>query len=272
MDSYAQVKEGMRWMWSLGSYPELAARLEPCARELAATAGIGPGMDILDVAAGDGNLAMAAASRGAKVTACDLTLRMVELGRARSAADGLDVAWVEADAEDLPFPAASFDLVASVFGAIFAPLPERVATELFRAVRPGGVVAMANYASRGILARITELVSGLRPAPAGVELPSPYLWGDPAYVRHRFDGLAEPGSIHVRERTGTFEFSSVEEGVGFWHCTNPPQAALRSSVTDNLYRELMAGLERLFRELNRADDGRLLLEWDYVEVVARRPS
>lgn len=130
---------------------------------------------------------------------------------------------------------------------------------------------MANYAGRGVLARITELVSGLRPPPAGVELPSPYLWGDPDHVRRRFDGLAEPGSVHVRERTGTFEFGSVEEGVDFWHRTNPPQAALRSTVPADVYRELMARLVRLFREPNRADDGRLLLDWDYVEVLARRP-
>lgn len=272
MDSYAQVKEGMKWMWSLGDYPQLAARLYPYARDLAAAARLGPGTDVLDVAAGDGNLALAAAERGARVTACDLTPRMVELGRARSAAAGLDIAWAEADAEDLPFPAASFDVVASAFGAIFAPRPERVAAQLFRVVRPGGLVAMANYAQRGVLARITELASGLQPPPAGVDLPSPYLWGDPDHVRRRFDGLAQPGSVQVRERTGTFEFSSVEEGVDFWHRTNPPQAAFRSGLADDVYRELMAGLTRLFRELNRADDGRVLLDWDYVEVLARRPA
>jgi len=115
---------------------------------------------VLDVAAGDGNLAVAAARRGAAVSACDLTPRMVELGRARSAAAGLAIEWVEADVEDLPFPAGGFDVVASAFGAIFAPRPHLAAEEMFRVVRPRGLVAMANYAEAGVLGRITALASG----------------------------------------------------------------------------------------------------------------
>lgn len=269
MDTYARLKEGMKWMWSLGDYPALAARLEPYAEALATAAGIGPGRDVLDVAAGDGNLALAAARRGAAVTASDLTPRMVELGRARSEAAGLAIDWIEADAEELPFPAASFDVVASAFGAVFAPRPERVAAELFRVARPGGLVAMANYGTGGFLARVSELISRFGP-PAPVELPSPFRWGDPDEIRRRFRGLA--ASLQVEARTGTFEFGSLDEGLAFWERTNGPQSALRSLLPEEAYREVTAALTRLLAELNRAGDGRLVLDWDYVEVLARKPA
>jgi SAM-dependent methyltransferase len=205
------------------------------------------------------------------VTACDLTPRMVELGRARSAAAGLDIAWVEADAEDLPFPAASFDVVVSAFGAIFAPRPERMAAELFRVVRPGDWLpwpTTPTTASSHASANSSPGCRQRRPASNCRRL----TWGDLDHVWRRFDGLAEPGSVEIRQRIGTFEFGSVKEAVDFWHRTNPSQATLRCRVTDDVYRQLMAGLMRLFHDLNRANDGRLLLEWGYVEVLVHRPA
>src|SRR5438552_666097 len=117
-------------MWAQGDYAAVAQMLEPHAVKLAGLCDIGPGMRVLDVAAGNGNFALAAAGQGAKVTACDLTPRMIDLGRARSEAAGLDIEWIEGDAEALPLPDGSFDLVASVFGAMFAPQPQLVARRL----------------------------------------------------------------------------------------------------------------------------------------------
>ena len=117
------IKDSQKLMWSLGDYRELARQFEPTAIALVEACGIGPGMEVLEVAAGTGNLAVAAARRGARVVATDLTPRMVELGRERSAAEGLDIEWLEADAEDLPFEDGRFDVAASTFGAMFAPLP-----------------------------------------------------------------------------------------------------------------------------------------------------
>jgi ubiquinone/menaquinone biosynthesis C-methylase UbiE len=263
------MKERMKWMWSLGDYPALAARLQPYADALAAAAGIGPCMEVLDVAAGDGNLALAAARRGGAVTASDLTPRMVRLGRARSEEAGLAIDWIEADAEELPFPADRFDAVVSAFGAIFAPRPDRVAAELFRVVRPGGLVAMANYGSGGLLGRVSALLATFGRPPA-VPLPSPFEWGDAEEVRRRFSGLA--AAVDVAPRVGVFEFGSLEEGLAFWERSNPPQSAVRSVLPEPAYREVQAALAALFGELNRAGDGRLVLAWDYVEVVARKPT
>ena len=144
-------------MWGLGDYPDLGSLLEPYARILAVAAAVKPGMDVLDVAAGNGNFAIAAANAGANVTATDLTPKMVELGRLRTDAANLKVEWRVADAEALPFAEEAFDLVASVFGAMFAPRPARVGAELLRVVKPGGVVAMANYSKPGFLGSFADL-------------------------------------------------------------------------------------------------------------------
>jgi ubiquinone/menaquinone biosynthesis C-methylase UbiE len=118
------MKDIQKLMWSLGDYQQLARQFEPTAVALVEACRIGPGMEVLDVAAGTGNVAVAAARQGARVVASDLTPRMVELGRERSAAEGLDIEWLEADAEDLPFEDGRFDVVASSFGAMFAPAPK----------------------------------------------------------------------------------------------------------------------------------------------------
>jgi SAM-dependent methyltransferase len=169
------VKDIQKRMWSLGDYRELARQFEPTAAALVEACGVGPGMEVLDVAAGTGNLAVAAARRGARVVASDLTPRMVELGQQRSAAEGLDIEWREADAEDLPFEDGRFDVAASTFGAMFAPRPQVAATELFRVVRSGGTVGMANWTPQGYLGRQIDLASGYAPPPPG-EISSPLAW------------------------------------------------------------------------------------------------
>jgi SAM-dependent methyltransferase len=267
MDPYSRVKDVMKWMWSLGDYREVAERLQPPAEALAAACGVRPEREVLDLAAGNGNFAVQAVRRGARVTACDLTPRMVALGRERSQAEALGIKWLEADAEALPFTADRFDLVASVFGAMFAPRPERVAAELFRVARRGGQVAMANYTSSGFLGRVSELVARYAPTrPA--EVPSPFRWGDPDEVRRRFDGLAS--SIDVQPQTITVEFHSPEEGWAFWEGTNPPQFDLRYLLPDQTYQEMREQGARLMQELNRSNDDRLVLELEYVLVLASK--
>jgi len=203
-------------------------------------------MKVLDVAAGNGNFAVAAARIGAGVTASDVSAHMVGLGRGRSRAEGLDVTWLEADAESLPF-AAAFDVVASVFGAMFAPRPELVAEEMFRTARPGGVVAMANYGSAGYLGRLSDLIGTFSNAPPSA-LPSPYLWGEPDEVRRRFRGLAsklavEPGIL-------TFRFASLEAWREEFANTNPPLMALKQILPAAAFEGLIAQAVALVDELN----------------------
>jgi len=269
VDPYVRLKEATRWMWGLGDYPDLGSLLEPYARMLAVAAAVKPGMDVLDVAAGNGNFAIAAANAGANVTATDLTPKMVELGRLRTDAANLKVEWRVADAEALPFAEEAFDLVASVFGAMFAPRPARVAAELLRVVKPGGVVAMANYSKPGFLGSFADLLTKFsNPPPAGLELPSPFEWGDPSVVQRRLAGMTS--SLDFEPGVVTFSFPSLEEGWNFWERTNPPLLALKSMLPADRYQEVAEQGKRLMREENAATDGRLVLESDYLQVVARK--
>jgi SAM-dependent methyltransferase len=268
IDDGDQMKDRIKWMWSLGDYAELAALLQPAAHALVAACDISPGMEVLDVAAGTGNFALAAAERGARVMASDLTPKMVEMGRERSNAAALAVEWTEADADRLPFESDRFDVVASVFGAMFAN-PERVTTELFRVAKVGASVAMANYANEGFLGRLGELVASYAPSGSTTE-PSPFLWGDPLEVRERFGALAS--SIHTERHALTFAFSSPDEAWRALERANPVIVALSSVFPEATYQELRERVMEMMDELNAADDGRLTLESDYLLVVARKAA
>ncbi len=265
-DPLERIKQGAKWLWSQGDYTRLAILLEAPAQALAAAC-VTPGMKVLDVAAGNGNFALAAARLGAEVTASDVTAHMVELGRARSRAVGLDILWVEADAESLPFAATGFDLVASVFGAMFAPRPELVAAEMFRVVRPGGIVAMANYGSSGYLGRLSDLIGAFSSAPAS-PLPSPFLWGVEDEVRRRFDGLAS--ELQFEPRTLTFTFSSLEAWRDEFAGVNPPLMALKQMLPPAAFDGLFAQAVALVEELNQAHDDTVVLESSYLVVTARK--
>ena len=254
-------------MWSLGDYTRVALRLEPYAIRLAEACRISAGQEVLDVAAGNGNFAVAAAEQGAVVTACDTAPRMLELGRARTA--GLDITWAEGDAEQLTFPDASFDVVGSVFGAMFAPRPERVARELFRVCRPGGLVAMANYGSGGFLAGTTKLFGNFS-TPLPFALPSPFEWGEPDAVRERFDGLAT--AIEIEKLELTMTFATVPAAVDFWEETNAPMVALRMTLTSERYAECRRELGELMAAMSRSGPSGIELSNGYLQVLARKEA
>jgi ubiquinone/menaquinone biosynthesis C-methylase UbiE len=263
----AKMKDAIRWMWSLGDYGALAAHLEPHAIELAQRSRLQAGSEVLDVAAGNGNFAIAAARKGATVVATDLTPAMVELGRARSASLGVAIEWREADAEQLPFPDERFDVVASVFGAMFAPDPERVASEMFRVTKRGGLVAMANYGQKGFLPRFTAMMAERGPAPPP-GMHSPFEWGVTDEVHRRFKGLTS--SIEIYPQALTFEFESLDAGWDFWERTNPPLMAMLTMLDADQASSLREDGKKLFAELNQVSGGGLTLESDYLQVLARK--
>src|SRR6202049_4997853 len=257
----------MRWMWSLGDYAPLADALEPHSEALADACQIHPGSAVLDVAAGNGNFALAAARRGAGVTPSDLTPRMVELGRARSAAAS-NIEWAEADAQALPFADARYDVVASVFGAMFAPQPALVAAELFRVAKRGGLVAMANYSPGGYLGRLSEMIASFS-APPAVEAASPFPLGGEEEVRR---GLApHPDSIELTRRRLSFESNSIESFLEFWEATNPPQNALKAMLPPESYQKMIEANRELLEELNESTAGQLKVSSPYLMVLARKP-
>lgn len=254
-------------MWSLGDYTEISVLLEPYAIRLAELSRITPGTKVLDVAAGNGNFALAAARAGADATACDLTPRMIELGRARSLAARTSIDWMEADAERLPFEDGAFDRVASVFGAMFAPRPDHVARELFRVCRPNGLVSMANYCWAGYLGSFARLLAAYS-GPAPAELPQPFAWGDPAEVRSRFAGLAP--EVELQPGVVTMRFDSVDAGFAFFERTNGPHLALKSMIPAATYARVKQDTIELMTTLNQATDGSLELQSEYLNVIARK--
>jgi len=218
------------------------------------------------VAAGTGNFALLAAAEGASVVASDLTPKLMERGRERMAAEGVEFEWVEADAEELPFEDDRFDCTASVFGAMFAPRPERVARELFRVTRPGNTVGMANWAPDGFSGRMFGLFNDFVPRPEGV--PAPVEWGREEVVRERFDGLA--GSLEMERRTAPLEFESADAMMAAMD-KNGPQVATKRALGPELYDQAMARFRELIVEFNEADGG-VRIQSEYLMVVARKPG
>lgn len=259
-----ELKERSRAAWDGADYAPLGERLMPAARELVDACAVSAGQELLDVAAGTGNVAALAAAEGARAVASDFSPQQVERGKKRTAAEGLDVEWVVADAEELPFDDASFDAVLSVFGAQFPPRPERVAAELFRVVRPGGTVGMANWGHRGFQSDFFDLLDRFAPnRPEGV--PHPRDWGVEEVVRERFEGLA--GTVAVEPRTLPWQFGSFAE-MGQLFRDHGPRGL--DEMPEDRAAELVAEAQTIVDRHNRATDGSIDIASDYTLVVARK--
>ncbi|MBA3421820.1 MAG: class I SAM-dependent methyltransferase [Thermoleophilaceae bacterium] len=269
MTDVEQLKEATRQVWSRGDYVKLAARVESAAQELVDVCAISAGQEVLEVAAGNGNVAVLAAREGAAVVASDLTPAMVELGRMRTETEGLDVEWRIADAEELPFDDESFDCVTSAFGAMFGPRPDVVAGELFRVVRPGNTVGMANWTPEGFMGRFFELFNRYGP-PRPDDLPHPLEWGREEVVRERFESLA--GSIWTEPRWVRWSFADPDEGFRFYGETAGSSSALVATLDEEAVARLRADFVELVEGWNQASDGSVEIDAEYLLVVARRPG
>ncbi len=261
-----RLKAITREVWSKGDYPSLARLIEPAARALVDACAVSAGQEVLDVGAGTGNVAVLAAEAGALVVASDLTPRLVEHGRVRTEAEGLEVDWVEADVEALPFADASFDCVTSCFGAVFAPRPEVAAREMFRVVRPGGVVGLTSWTPESYLGRSQAIAARYQPPPEG--LPRPVEWGVEGTVEARLSGLA--ASIAFDRGTVPFRFRSTGAAWEFFGEVVGPQVAMRESLEPAAYEALREETLELAEAFNSARDGSVQLDFEYLLAVARR--
>ena len=261
---YAAIREGTKALWSLGDYSQIERFTLTASEALIEACAVSAGQEVLDVAAGTGNFALLAAAEGASVVASDLTPHLIERGKQRTEEGGVTIEWVEADAEELPFEDARFDCTASVFGAMFAPRPERVARELFRVTRPGNTVGMASWAPEGFNGRVFEQMNELLPRPE--EIPAPVLWGSEDVVRERFDGLA--GSLEFERGMAPLEFGSVDELIAFFENAGP-QVAAKQALGDR-YGEAEERFRELVAEFNEADGEAVSIQSEYLLVVARR--
>ncbi|WP_445149819.1 class I SAM-dependent methyltransferase [Baekduia sp. Peel2402] len=265
MDDVAQLKDRMKEFWALGDYPEVAKRFVPVAEKLVAACDIGVGDHVLDVAAGNGNVAIVAAGTGARVTATDFAPKLLALGRERTASLGLDIRWEEADAEALPYPDATFDATTSAFGLMFAPRPEIAIAEAFRVTRPGGVVGLTAWTPDGFTGQITALMGEYLPVPMGTDRPID--WGIETTVRHRLAPHSK--GLSVTRGSITWQFESLERAVAWQESSFGALIAARAALPAARYTELRDRFIGLMAEWNRATDGTVRLPAAYLLVVAR---
>jgi 2-polyprenyl-3-methyl-5-hydroxy-6-metoxy-1,4-benzoquinol methylase len=271
-DLHERFKAAVRRMWALGDYHKFARetvwQLGPV---LVDACGISPGQRVLDVAAGTGNTAIRAAKVGAHVVASDLAPENFEAGRREAAAQGVELEWLEADAEALPFGDAEFDVVTSSLGAIFAPDHQAVANEMLRVCRPGGTIGMINFRPEGLAAEFFELLARYAPPSPTGALP-PLLWGSEDHVRalfgDRVDSLQMTRGAYVERSPG-----GPPRYHALFESTFGPVIAIRASVAGDPDRA--AAFDREFLEFatrgNRgAAGGPAEYPYEYLLVVARR--
>jgi ubiquinone/menaquinone biosynthesis C-methylase UbiE len=262
-------KRAIRALWAGGDYHRFARQLLwEVGPVVVRAAGIGPGHRVLDVAAGTGNVAIPAAAAGARVVASDLTPEHFEAGRREAAAQGLEIEWVEADAEALPFAAGAFDIVTSAFGAMFAPDQQRVADEMARVCQPGGTIAMANFPPDGLAAELFEVLAAHAPPAAGS--PSPLLWGDEAHVRSLFG--AQVRSLEVAPRQYVERAADTQAYVALYSEAFGPLVAIRAGLAGDPDRLVALDhdlLDFATRSNRGAPDGPVEYPYEYLLVIAR---
>jgi SAM-dependent methyltransferase len=264
-----QLKQTMREAWMAGDFSKIARANAREAEEFVSRLDLPPGAQVLDMACGTGNTSIPLARRGAHVTGVDIAPNLLDQARERAAAEGLQIRFEEGDAERLPYPDAIFDAVVTMFGAMFAPQPERVVAEWARVLKPGGLLAMANWTPGGLAGRMFQVTARHAGAPMGIEPPAN--WGHPMVVRRRLAPSFENIELDIIPMQVDFP-GSPAEGVSFFRTFFGPTNAAFNSLDEAGQARLAADLEGLWAEGNTAPDPstRTLIENEYLQVVARR--
>ena len=261
-----QFKAMQRDTWSAGDYVELSQFIKDVGVRLVESAGVRPGTAVLDVACGTGNAAIPAAAAGATVTGLDLAPALLEGGQKKAAAAGVAVDWVEGDAEELPFPDGSFDYVLSTFGHMFAPRHQRVADEMARVTRPGGLIGICCWTPDGSVGAMFAAGAAFMPPPPPFASP-PVLWGARDHVREMFGERA--AEIDFSEHSATITWESPEGWAAYFMPRFPVMVTAASRLGER-FTELRAAVLDVWRARNQAQDGSLLLPQEYLQSLIRR--
>ncbi|MFL6450359.1 MAG: class I SAM-dependent methyltransferase [Bryobacteraceae bacterium] len=261
------LKAKMRGTWMAGDFGQIARYSAQRAEQFVDRLPIQAGMRVLDVACGTGNLAIPAARRGADVTGVDIAPNLIEQAKQRANAEGLRAKFDEGDAEQLPYPDAEFDVVISMFGAMFAPRPDRVASELVRVCRKGGTIAMANWTPDVLAGKLFALSARYLPPPDGV--PPPVLWGNEETVRQRFGNAVSSLKMARQPFAMKFPFPPRDTVQLFRQYFGPIRVTF-STLDEAAQAAYAKDLEGLWEEGNEAKDGTTSLSTEYLEVIATK--
>lgn len=260
------LKQRLRSTWMTGNYEQFARYMETDAEQFFARLGVRQGAKLLDVGCGAGQVALIAARSGVNATGCDIAMNWIEQARARASAQNLRVRFEEGDAEALPYADGEFDVVVSLVGAMFAPRPERVAAEMKRVCRSGGMIAMGNWTPGGFVGQMFKTIAK-HIAPPG--MPSPTLWGDEATVRERMrEGIAD---LRMERRMYRFIYPfGPAEVVEFFRENYGPMSKAFAALDEQGQAKLRADLVELWSSHNQMCEGRTRVDSEYLEVVAIR--
>jgi len=263
---HSAIKQRQQATWASGDFAVIGTTLQIVGESLAEAADVRAGESVLDVAAGNGNATLAAARRFANVTSTDYVPALLDKGRERARAEGVQVHFQVADAEELPFADGSFDVVLSTFGAMFTPDHRRPAREMLRVLRDGGRLGMANWTPDGFIGRLFKVIGAYVPPPAGLQ--SPALWGTESHIVELFGTQA--AQIRCERKIFNFRYRSAAHWVqvfrDYYGPTLKAFAALEESGRKALERDITALLE----QMNTAGASSLIVPGEYLEVVVTK--
>jgi ubiquinone/menaquinone biosynthesis C-methylase UbiE len=259
------IKGRQQAAWSSGDYAIVGTTLQIVGESLCEAVDLRSNQRVLDVAAGNGNATLAAARRFAEVVSTDYVGTLLDRGRMRADAERLPVSFQLADAENLPFADASFDVVLSTFGVMFTPNQERAASELVRVCRPGGKIGMANWTPNGFIGRLFKTLGKYVPPAPGVR--SPALWGSKAHLDTLFGAHA---AVAAQSRNFAFRYKSPQHWVDIFRTYYGPVMKAFAAIDAKSREALETDLYALIDEFNVAEDGTLVIPSEYLEIVATR--
>ncbi|MDQ3411523.1 MAG: methyltransferase domain-containing protein [Chloroflexota bacterium] len=261
---FAAIKQRQQKIWSSGDYAAVGATLQLMSELLCEAVDLRAGQRVLDVATGSGNAALAAARRFGEVTGIDYVPALLDRARERAQAERLAATFAPGDAEALPYPDASFDVVLSVVGVMFAPNQEQAARELLRVCQPGGTIGLANWTPDGFVGTMLRTVGRYVPPSAGLQSPS--RWGDEARLRELFGN--DIATLDIIQRGHNFRYRSPEHFVEFFFTHYGPTERAFAAIDAANQAQFTRDLTDIARRFNRAEDGSLVAPSDYLEVVA----
>ncbi len=264
--NWVAVKQKQQAAWSAGDYAVIGTTLQIVGETLCEAVDLRAGARVLDVCAGNGNATLAAARRWCDVVSTDYVSALLERGHTRASADGLAVQFEEADAENLPFADASFDVVLSTFGIMFTPDQEKAARELTRLCRPGGKIGLANWTPSSFVGELFRTIGHYIPPPAGLKPPS--LWGTDERLRELFGERA--AKIATTRKNFMFRYRTPQHWLDTFRTYYGPTQKAFGAVSAAQQLTLAADLIRLVQQFNRASDGTMVVPGEYLEVVITR--